>query len=152
MKIHIASDHAGLNLKTKIIPVLKSKYSVNDLGPSSDNRVDYPDYADKVASIIHRLSESPEVDSLRSEIGILICGSGQGMCIRANKYQNVRAALCWNHESTALSREHNNANILCIGARLVAENLALEIVELFLTTNFAGDRHSLRVKKTNSPL
>ena len=109
MNIFIASDHAGLDLKNKTIQFLKSEnFKVSDLGPFDATSVDYPDYADQVCK---SLKDHP------SDIGILICGTGQGMCLRANKYPHIRAALVYSNEISQLSREHNNANVICLGAR-----------------------------------
>jgi ribose 5-phosphate isomerase B len=160
-KIFLASDHAGVELKSKIWLELSSKeysqkYQVIDLGPQSSDSVDYPDYADLVCKNIHGLSlvssdQNPSTATL-SEIGILICGSGQGMSMRANKYSHVRAALCWNVEVAKLSREHNNANVLCLGARATPAELCLDIVRTFLNTNFLGERHQKRVLKVSKPV
>ena len=138
-KICIASDHAGFTLKDKIKDLLISKnISVIDLGTSDTVSVDYPDYAKKV---------SKRVKSGKSEVGILVCGSGTGMAISANKIKGIRAAVCYNLKSTRLSRQHNNANILALGARLTKRNIALKLVNIFLSTKFEGGRHLRRVKK-----
>jgi ribose 5-phosphate isomerase B len=149
MKIFIASDHAGIELKNQMIAKLldaqylpEVKREVIDLGPNSTASVDYPDYADLVCKKIHGIS-----GSMPSEIGILICGSGQGMAMRANKYPHIRAALCWSAESAKLSREHNDANVLCLGARLLSEEVAFECLKAFLSQTFAGGRHAVRVAK-----
>ncbi len=137
-KILIASDHAGFDLKEKLIKKL-SEIDWVDLGPENSSRVDYPDFAAKLAKKI----QSGEFDQ-----GILICGSGIGMCIAANRFNKVRAALVWNEESAQLSREHNNANVLCMGSRLIDHSLALKIVKTWLGTPFTDqDRHLKRVKK-----
>lgn len=140
-QVLIASDHAGFALKERL---KKNLADINwlDLGPANDDRVDYPDYADLVAK---RIQLSPEGK------GILICGSGQGMSIRANRYLKVRAALAWSEESAKLSREHNDANILSLGARLLAPEVAEKIVHVFLQTEFAGGRHGERVQKLDRP-
>ncbi len=109
-----------------------------DLGPSSDNRVDYPDYAHKV---------SREVKKNKNNVGILICGSGTGMNIAANKHKNVRAAQCFNLKSTKLSRLHNDANIITLGSRILTKKKALNYVSVFLNTKFEGGRHAKRIKK-----
>lgn len=140
-KIYIASDHAGFELKQKLISQF-ANLPWQDLGPSSTSSVDYPDYADKVC---HKVMND------NTSMGFLICGSGQGMAMRANKYSNIRAALCWNTESATLSREHNAANVLCVGARLVAENDIFEIVRAFFATEFQGGRHQTRVDKLSKP-
>ena len=138
-KICIASDHAGYNLKEKIKDHLISKYvSIFDLGPYQNKSVDYPDYAKKLAK---------RVKDRKSDIGILVCGSGTGMAICANKTKGIRAAVCYNAISTRLSRQHNNANIIALGARLTKKSLSLRLVELFLKTKFEGGRHLKRVKK-----
>ena len=138
-KVCIASDHAGFKLKDQVLDFLISKnISVIDLGPSNDNSVDYPDFAKKV---------SGRVKSKKSDVGILICGSGTGMAITANKLKGIRAAVCYNLKSTRLSRQHNNANILALGSRFTKRKDALKFVSLFLETNFEGGRHLRRVKK-----
>lgn len=138
MKIVIASDHAGYETKQKIIETFKNKFEIVDFGPNNDERTDYPDYADKVAQHVARGS---------GDIGILVCGSGQGMAMRANKYPQIRAALCWSEESAQLSRAHNDANILCLGGRLLQLELLYKIITAFLATSFEGGRHADRVKK-----
>ena len=138
-KICIASDHAGFVLKNKIIDHLVNKnISIIDLGPQNGASVDYPDYAKKV---------SKRVKTKKSEVGILVCGSGTGMAISANKIKGIRAAVCYNKRSTRLSRSHNNANIIALGSRLTKKGLSLKLVELFLKTKFEGGRHLRRVKK-----
>ena len=138
-KILIASDHAGFKLKEIIKQYLSiKKVKVVDLGPSKLVKVDYPDYA-------HKLSK--KINSNKKLTGILVCGSGIGMEITANRYKNVRAALCYNQKSTKLSRLHNNANIITLGSRLTKKNVALKCVNTFLNTKFEGGRHSRRVKK-----
>lgn len=136
-KIFIACDHAGLNLKKYLIQK-NPDLSWVDLGTHDEASVDYPDYADLVSN---ELINNPQA------LGVLICGSGQGMAIRANRHKNIRAALCWNEEITALSRAHNNANVLCLGARFTEPLLAHKILNLFLQTSFAGGRHENRVRK-----
>ena len=138
-KISLSSDHAGFNLKEKIRNyLLKKKFKVLDLGPTNNNSVDYPDYAKKVAR---------NVISKKSNVGILVCGSGTGMAISANKFKKIRAAVCYNIASTRLSRMHNNANILSLGSRLTNKQNAIKLVNVFLTTKFEGGRHLRRVKK-----
>jgi len=138
-KVCIASDHAGFKLKESIKNFLINKnISTIDLGPMNDNSVDYPDYAKKVSN---------RVKSKRSDVGILVCGSGTGMAISANKTKKIRAAVCYNLKSTRLSRQHNNANIIAIGSRLTKKNTALQLVSIFLETKFEGGRHLKRVKK-----
>ena len=138
-KIFISSDHAGFKLKETIKDYLKNKkVKFEDLGPKDDSSVDYPDYAHKVAK---------KVKSRKSNVGILVCGSGTGMNIAANKHKNIRAAQCFNLKSTKLSRLHNDANIITLGSRLVTKKNALKFVSVFLNTKFEGGRHSRRVKK-----
>jgi ribose 5-phosphate isomerase B len=138
-KVCIASDHAGLNLKEDIKNYLINKnISILDLGPYEKKSVDYPDYAKKL---------SIRIKAKKSDIGILICGSGTGMAITANKIKTIRAAVCYNIKSTRLSRQHNNANIIALGARLTKKTLSLKLVEIFLKTKFEGGRHLKRIKK-----
>ena len=138
-KICIGSDHAGYKLKESIKIFLISKnISIFDLGPFNENSVDYPYYAKKVSS---------RVKANKSDVGILVCGSGTGMAISANKTKDIRAAVCYNIKSTRLSRLHNNANIISLGSRLTKKNIALKLVSIFLSTNFEGGRHLRRVKK-----
>ena len=138
-KICISSDHAGFNLKEDIKNYLINKnISIFDLGPFESKTVDYPDYAKKLAN---------RIKAKKSDVGILVCGSGTGMAISANKIKTIRAAVCYNVKSTRLSREHNNANIIALGARLTKKNLALKLVQIFLKTKFEGGRHLKRIKK-----
>ena len=138
-KICIASDHAGYDLKETIKNHLINNYiSIFDLGPRVKKSVDYPDFAKKLAN---------RVKLNKSDIGILVCGSGTGMAISANKIKGIRAAVCYNPKSTRLSRQHNNANIIALGARLTKKSLSLKLVEIFLKTKFEGGRHLRRVKK-----
>ncbi len=139
-KLFVASDHAGLSLKSYL---LKNQLNYNwvDLGPQSDESVDYPDFADILAKKIRE----PE------DRGVLICGSGQGMCMRANKFMNIRAALCFNEETAKLAREHNDANVLCLGGRIISKELAQKIIDIFMTTKFEGGRHEKRVAKISKP-
>ena len=138
-KISLSSDHAGFNLKEKIKNyLLKKRVKVIDLGPKNSNSVDYPDYAKKVAR---------NIVSKKSNIGILVCGSGTGMAISANKMKKIRAAVCYNVASTRLSRMHNNANIMTLGSRLTNKQNAIKLVNVFLSTKFEGGRHLRRVKK-----
>tara|TARA_B100000686_G_C16068709_1_gene608289 strand:- start:157 stop:579 length:423 start_codon:yes stop_codon:yes gene_type:complete len=139
MRVLLASDHAGFRLKEDIKKhLLKKRNKVLDLGTKNYDKVDYPDYA-------HLLSK--KMKKSNKQFGILICGSGTGMVMAANKHKNIRAALCYNVKSTKLSRKHNNANVMTIGARLIKKNLALKCVQTFLKTNFDGGRHINRVKK-----
>ena len=136
--IVIASDHAGYKLKESIKKFLiKKRKKVLDLGPKNDNSVDYPDFA-------HLLSKKVNGDK---KFGILVCGSGIGMNMAANRHKNIRAALCYDIKSTILSRQHNNANVISIGARLTKEKVALRCVNAFIKTKFKGGRHLRRVKK-----
>ena len=138
-RICISSDHAGFRLKESIKNFLISKnISIIDLGPTNENSVDYPDYAKKVSN---------RIKSKKSDVGILVCGSGTGMAISANKIKGIRAAVCYNSRSTRLSRQHNDANIIAIGSRLTKRNTALQLVSIFLGTKFEGGRHLRRVKK-----
>ena len=138
-KIFISSDHAGFKLKETINDYLRNKkVKFEDLGPKDDSSVDYPDYAHKVAR---------KVKSRKSNVGILVCGSGTGMNIAANKHKNIRAAQCFNLKSTKLSRLHNDANIITLGSRLITKKNALKFVSVFLDTKFDGGRHLRRVKK-----
>ena len=138
-KISLASDHAGFALKEIIKKkLIKQKVKVFDLGPLTKDSVDHPDYAKKVAR---------NVCSKRTNIGILVCGSGTGMAMSANKFRKIRAAVCYNSASTRLSRTHNNANILALGSRLTNNKKALKLVNIFLSTKFEGGRHLRRVKK-----
>ena len=138
-KICIASDHAGFNLKDYIKDLLiQNNISVIDLGTLNQESVDYPDYAKKV---------SKRIKTGKSDIGILVCGSGTGMAISANKIKGIRAAVCYNIKSTRLSRQHNNANIIALGSRLTKKRIALKLISTFLKTKFEGGRHLRRVKK-----
>ncbi|MBE5320143.1 ribose 5-phosphate isomerase B [Pedobacter sp. MR2016-19] len=137
IKIAIGADHAGFEYK-EILKDFLQDYEVKDFGTSSENSVDYPDFAHPVASA---------VESGEFTYGILLCGSANGVAITANKHQHIRAGLCWENEVASLVRKHNNANILCIPARFVSEELAKEITTTFLTTEFEGGRHQNRVEK-----
>ena len=141
MKIAIGSDHAGYELKEKIKSFLKGKYDVEDFGTSSKESVDYPDFAKRVSEAV--------IGGF--DFGILICGSGIGMSIAANKFPGIRAAFCMNPELAKASREHNNANVLTLGARFIDEGLAEKTVKAFLETEFTNEeRHLRRVKKMSS--
>ena len=138
-KVCIASDHAGYKLKEYIKNFLILKnISIIDLGPTNDSSVDYPDFAKRVSN---------RVKTKKSDIGILVCGSGTGMAISANKVKKIRAAVCYNLTSTRLSRQHNNANIIALGSRLTKKSTALKLISVFLSTKFEGGRHLRRVKK-----
>lgn len=137
--IAIGSDHAGFEYKAEIIKHLQSKgYEVNDFGTKSADSVDYPDFAHPVASFVEENNDAQ---------GVLICGSANGVAITANKHQGIRAALCWENEIAALSRQHNNANIVCLPARYISIEEANTIVDTFLNTDFEGGRHENRVNK-----
>ncbi len=138
-KILIASDHAGFKLKETIKKYLsKKKIEILDLGPFKLVKVDYPDYA-------HKLSKKINLD--KGLIGVLVCGSGIGMEMTANKYKNVRAALCYNQKTAKLSRLHNNANVITLGSKFTKKNVALKCINVFLNTEFEGGRHKERIKK-----
>jgi len=137
-KIFIASDHAGYNLKKFIVSKLSKGKKILDLGPDSNDSVDYPDYAKKL---------SKKVSLNKGSFGILVCGSGMGMAITANKTKNIRAALCYSINNTKLSRLHNNANIITLGARLINKNKAFNLIRVFLKTKFEAGRHLRRVNK-----
>ena len=137
--IAIGSDHAGFTLKTKIINHLQSKgFTLDDKGCYSEESIDYADYAHPVAS---------QVENNPGSLGILLCGSGNGINMTANKHQGVRSALCWTPEIAKLAREHNDANILTLPARFLTEEVALEIVDIFFATEFEGGRHQKRIEK-----
>jgi ribose 5-phosphate isomerase B len=140
-KVYIASDHAGFDLKEQF----KTKFLAVDwidLGPTDSSRVDYPDFADR---LVHDVVKT-------RNFGLLICGSGQGMAIRANRHPQIRAALCWNEDIAKLSREHNDCNILCLGSRFTSPELGIKILDVFLKTKFEGGRHSARVDKLGRPI
>jgi ribose 5-phosphate isomerase B len=138
-KIFISSDHAGFNLKEIIKKfLLKKKLKFYDLGPYNNNKVDYPDFAHKVAK---------KVKIKRNHVGILVCGSGMGMNMAANRHKNIRAAQCFNLKSAKLARLHNDANIITLGSRLLTKKNALNCVGIFLNTKFEGGRHRKRLKK-----
>ena len=138
-KIVIASDHAGYSLKQYIKKILlKKKLLLKDVGTNSNDKVDYPDYAHKLSKIIEKK---------RDVIGILICGSGQGMIMSANKHKKIRAALCYDLKSTKLSRLHNDANIITLGSRLISKKNAIKYINIFMKTKFEGGRHKKRIGK-----
>ena len=137
-KIFIASDHAGFKLKNSVLVKFSKKYNIKDLGPFSNNSVDYPDFAKKL---------SKRVALNKGSYGILVCGSGMGMAITANKTKNIRAALCYSAKNTKLSRLHNNANIITLGSRFVNKNKAINLIKIFLGTKFEGGRHLRRIRK-----
>ena len=141
MKIIIASDHRGFIIKERIFLQLSSEHSVSNAGPFSENSVDYPDFA---AIVAHEISQG------YADRGILVCGTGIGMAITANKFPSVRAASCMNELSAKLSRQHNNLNVLCIGADLLGFDAIDKIVNIWLQTDFDGDRHERRINKIHS--
>lgn len=137
--VPIGADHAGFELKAAVIQFLKSKgYIVEDKGCYSEESIDYPDFAHPVADM---------VENNDGMIGVLICGSGNGISMTANKHQGVRSALCWKKEIAQLAREHNNANIITLPARFISQEEALEMVDVFFSTAFEGGRHERRVNK-----
>lgn len=139
MKIAIGSDHAGFELKQAIIDhLIDYGHEVEDFGAKSTDSVDYPDYAHPVADAVERKS---------TELGIVICGSANGVCMTANKHAGIRCALCWIPEIASLARQHNNANVLALPARFVSTELAKEITDAFLNADFEGGRHERRVTK-----
>jgi ribose 5-phosphate isomerase B len=136
--IAIGSDHAGFDLKEFIKGKFAQEINWTDMGPSSADRVDYPDYA-------HQVAESVSKNTV--DLGILICGSGNGVCMTANKHEGVRAGLAWEAELASLAREHNNANVICLPARFITEDQAVEIVRAYVDAEFEGGRHEARVQK-----
>ncbi len=139
MRIAIGSDHAGFELKEEVKQhLIELGYEIRDFGTHNQEVIDYPDVAFKVAR---------EVSKGNYDRGILICGTGIGMCIAANKVVGIRAALCWDEKSAELSRRHNDSNVLCLGGRVLNKRKAIKIVELWLTTTFEGGRHQRRVRK-----
>jgi ribose 5-phosphate isomerase B len=139
MKIAIGSDHAGFELKQIIVEHLSSRnVDLIDCGTNNLDSVDYPDFAKRVAD---------EVSNKDLVMGILVCGSGQGMAMTANRYKDVRAAICHNSDVAKVTREHNDANILCLGSRFIEEAEALKCVDVFLSTDFEGERHLKRINK-----
>lgn len=138
-KIAVGGDHAGYAYKEQLRKHLEEKgYEVKDFGPFSADSVDYPDFAHPIAEAVADGSQ---------DIGILICGSGNGVAMTANKHQGIRAALCWNEELAALARQHNKANVLCLPSRFVPYELAEKMADTFLNTEFEGGRHGKRVNK-----
>jgi len=137
--IVIGSDHAGFAYKKAIKTYLTNKgYEVQDVGAQSEDSVDYPDFAHAVSNIIIEK---------KAELGILICGTGNGVCITANKHQEIRAGLCWDAEIAKLIRQHNDANVMCLSGRFTSEVTAISCVDAFITTDFEGGRHQRRVDK-----
>jgi len=139
MKFYIGTDHAGLELKNWAVELLKAKgHEVHDFGPFTTDRVDYPDYAHKVANAVLE-NEGTQ--------GILICGSGIGMSMAANKHHGIRAALCHDAYTAIVARGHNDANILCFGERIIVKGVAESILDAWIASNFEGGRHTARVEK-----
>lgn len=138
MRIYIGSDHAGFDLKDAVIKRYGEKFEFRDMGTFSNESVDYPDFAHKVADNVLNDSES---------VGILICGTGNGMAITANKHAGIRAALCWSPEISALAKQHNNANILVLPARFIKTEYAFEIIDSYFNATFEGGRHLNRINK-----
>ena len=139
IKVFIASDHAGYKLKNQIVKKFSKIININDLGTNSSKKsVNYPDYAHKLCK---------KVEKSKSNIGILVCGSGLGMSMAANRHKKIRAAVCYSVKNTKLSRLHNNANIITLGSRLTKKNTAFKCIEVFMKTKFEGGRHNKRVKK-----
>lgn len=137
--IAIGSDHAGFDYKKMIIDWLReNNYEVLDMGPNTNDSVDYPDFIHPVAS---------SIEEAKSTLGIIICGSGNGAAMTANKHKGIRAAIAWNEELSSLARQHNDANIVSIPARFISEEVAISIVKKFLETSFEGGRHERRVRK-----
>jgi ribose 5-phosphate isomerase B len=139
LRLGIGSDHAGFELKESMLAMLKEKgFNVKNFGTYTSDSVDYPDFVHPLAT---------EVQENKLDFGIVICGSGQGVCMTANKYPGVRAALSWNNEIATLTRQHNDANVICLPARFVSNELAQEMTLTFLDTPFEGGRHQRRVEK-----
>jgi ribose 5-phosphate isomerase B len=147
--IVIACDHAGLPLKKHLMAKFPQINWV-DLGTNDETSVDYPDYADKVSKAISEKGTPAPGSADFTPLGVLICGSGQGMAIKANRNPNIRAALCWTPEIAQLARAHNNANVLCLGARVMDHAVCEKIFETFISTPFEGGRHAGRVQKLSN--
>ena len=144
LEILIGADHAGFELKNKIKKYFQKSYDFRDVGTFSEKSVDYPDFANELCK--RKIDE-------KLKFGVLICGSGLGMSMVANRHKNIRAALCLNEEMAKLSRQHNDANILVLGGRIIKHNIALKCVDKFLSTEFEGGRHIKRIDKlSNQPL
>ena len=138
MNISIGNDHAGVDYKNYIIDKLKDNYNIINHGTNNIESVDYPDFAHPV---------SLDIQNNKSDLGILICGSGNGVSMTANKHKKVRAALCWNEQIAVLAKKHNNANIICIPARFISKEEALQIIKSFIETEFEEGRHQRRINK-----
>ncbi len=136
--IAIGNDHGGTELKNKIINKFKDDFEFIDCGTNNNESVDYPDYSKKVCELVL---------NKKVEFGVLICGTGIGMSISANRNRGIRAALCFHSQMARLTREHNNANILCLGARMIGDEVAFECLEVFSKTSFSGGRHLKRIEK-----
>ncbi|MFY0643378.1 MAG: ribose 5-phosphate isomerase B [Bacteroidia bacterium] len=137
-KVAIGNDHAGTELKLRVMAAMDNQFEFINYGTDSEDSVDYPDFVHPVAK---------DVESGKASFGILICGSGNGVCMTANKYQGVRAGLAWLPEIAALTKQHNNANIICIPARFLSEEAAFEVLQAYLDSEFEGGRHQRRVDK-----
>lgn len=140
MKVLLASDHAGFELKENLKKLFSSEFEFEDFGTFSNDSVDYPDFAHPLAEKISKSEDS---------FGILLCGTGNGMAMTANKHANVRAALCWSAQIAALARQHNNANIIVLPARFISVSEAFQIVNTFFNSAFEGGRHQRRIEKIN---
>jgi len=140
MKIYIGSDHAGVDLKMQIKTRLEDRFEFDDAGTFTSESVDYPDFA-------HKVAENVLADS--GSMGILICGTGNGMAITANKHAGIRAALCWSPDIAALAKQHNNANIIVLPARFISAETAMDTLQAFLSAEFEGGRHQRRIDKIN---
>ncbi len=141
LSVAIGGDHAGYELKKTIVELLKERgYTIKDFGPHSGDSVDYPDFVHPVATGVH---------SGQYDLGVVICGSGNGVCMTANKHEDIRAALCWQPELASLARQHNNANVLCMPARYISEEDGVAITNAFFDAKFEGGRHQKRVNKIN---
>jgi len=141
LSVAIGGDHAGYELKKAVAEQLKKRgYTVKDFGPHSTDSVDYPDYVHPLATAVH---------SGQYDLGVVICGSGNGVCMTANKHEGIRAALCWQPELASLARQHNDANVLCMPARYISVEEATAIANAFFDASFEGGRHQRRVDKIN---
>lgn len=139
MKLAVGGDHASIDYKPKLVEYLKSQgHHVKDFGPFTEDSVDYPDFAHPLSTAVH---------STEYELGILICGSGNGVAMTANKHNGIRAALCWTDELASLARQHNNANVICVPSRFVSYEQAESMINAFLSAEFEGGRHQRRVDK-----
>ncbi|MDD2839881.1 MAG: ribose 5-phosphate isomerase B [Rickettsiales bacterium] len=136
--IAIGNDHGGTELKNRIIDKFKNDFEFIDCGTDGNESVDYPDYSKKVCDLVL---------NKKVEFGVLICGTGIGMSIAANRYKGIRAGLCFHSQMARLTREHNNANILCLGARMIGDEVAFECFDIFSKTSFSGGRHLKRIEK-----